>query len=131
MLYYMLSIVLQIRMPAAEYQLVVAEAQKRGKAPSTLAREILVESLSGPGKATVGRSAAKKAVLQKERKPVIQTAPVIQDVKIDSVVVAPQQPFRVEALDRDAQRQVQVRRNAAMTPAASMSDRLRQMRGGN
>ena len=63
-------------MPEAEMKLLRDEAEKRGKQPSVLAREILREVLNGPGAASVGRMAAKKAVLQKERKP---DSPVLQN----------------------------------------------------
>ena len=62
-------------MPEADLKLLRDEAEKRGKEPSTLAREILSECLHGPGVASVGRGAAKKSVVQRERKP---AKPVIQ-----------------------------------------------------
>lgn len=58
------SPVLQIRMPEAEFALLRDEAAKRGKPASALARDILSEVLTGPGVATAGRLAAKKAVIQ-------------------------------------------------------------------
>jgi hypothetical protein len=68
------SPVLQIRMPEAEMKLLRDEAEKRGKQPSVLAREILSECLNGPGVATAGRLSAKRAVIQKREKPVLQEA---------------------------------------------------------
>ena len=73
------------------------EAEKRGKQPSVLAREMLSECLNGPGVATV----AKRAVVQKAEKPVLQEPSVVQPVV-----------------------QIKTKSSAPVT----FSDRLRQMR---
>lgn len=88
-------------MPVGDLKLLTDEATARGKEPSVLAREIIREALSGPGKATVGRLAARRAVVQKAEKPVLQEPSVVQPVV-----------------------QIKTKSSAPVT----FSDRLRQMR---
>jgi hypothetical protein len=53
-----------MRMPEETAKLLREEADKRGIAPSTLACDIVTEALNGPGVATCGRSARKKALVR-------------------------------------------------------------------